>query len=98
MMDCVRLQDGGASYRLTVPARMVEACGLVAKETEDASVAESELIVDDPMVLLELDESEGMLTAQLPEPPEDPPEPEAAEPTLTDVERKVLEQADSQAD
>jgi hypothetical protein len=58
MMDCVRLQDGGASYRLTVPARMVEACGLVAKETEDASVAESELIVDDPMVLLELDESE----------------------------------------
>ncbi|RLM83521.1 hypothetical protein D3D02_17845 [Halobellus sp. Atlit-38R] len=98
MMDCVRLQDGGASFRLTIPARMIEASGLLYKETPDATIQESELAVDDPMVLLELDESEGMLTAQLPEPPEDPPEPEAAEPTLTDVERKVLEQADSQAD
>jgi hypothetical protein len=77
---------------------MVDACGLVVKETEDASVAESHLAVEDPMALLQLDKSERKLTVQLPEPPEDVSEPEASEPTLTDIERKILEGANSGAD
>ena len=67
-------------------------------ETEDATVKESHIAVDDPVALIQLDESEGILTVSLPEPPEDPPEPDAADPDPTDVERKVLEQANSEAD
>ena len=74
---------------------MIEASGLLVKETEDATIEDSHLAVEDPMALLQLDESEGIITVQLPEPPEETPEPEASEPTLTDVERKVLEEANS---
>ncbi|MFD1687538.1 hypothetical protein [Halobellus litoreus] len=98
MIDCVTLTDSGEYYTITVPGKMLRTAGLLVEEVEDATLQNTHLAVDDPTVLVQLDESEGALTIQLPDPPENVPDPNVEKPTLTDVEQKVLEQADAGAD
>ncbi|AXG11977.1 hypothetical protein DU484_18900 (plasmid) [Haloplanus rubicundus] len=94
MRDCVKLLDRNENYTITIPGRIMEASNLIAREVEDATLSETHLVHDDPMVFLEYDPDERIIEIHLPDEPAEIPEPKPSKDELSAGERAVLEEAD----
>lgn len=94
MIGCVTITDGTSNYHVTIPGEMLRESGLLIEDEPDASLAETELAIDDSKVFVEFDPEERTLTYHLPDAPEDKPTSEAPAKSLTRGERAVLSEVD----